>query len=367
MILLFGCQPSAEETGASDTDTDADTDSDTDTDTDTDTDSDTDTDVPRVAGDGGCWVEEGPPPEEGDATYYDYPVYISGTDRRFVSIQDGIWGAEEGDTVVVKAGTYLENIDFKGKAITVCSESGPWVTTIDGQELGSTVALRNWEGPESVLEGFTVTGGDGYEGHGGGVYVEWGSPTILHNVFVDNRAGIAGGVYVRNGAATVTNNIIVGNRALQGGGGFVCSACRGTFAYNTLYLNDAPDGPAAEYFWGVADFVGNILVVPDGSPFAIRWLDPREKIEWDSRYNLLWPDVPIVREGGDKPTWPSDEGWVFEDPLLVDPDGSDFSLGKGSPAIDAGPPDATDADGTRADLGAYGGPSGVWGAEASGG
>ncbi len=47
-------------------------------------------------------------------------------------------------------------------------------------------------------------------------------------------------------------------------------------------------------------------------------------------------------------------------PLLVDVEAGDWTLGPGSPAIDAGPPDALDPDGTRADLGAYGGPDGAW-------
>ena len=54
-------------------------------------------------------------------------------------------------------------------------------------------------------------------------------------------------------------------------------------------------------------------------------------------------------------------GNVSVDPLLVDPANGDFSLQVGSPAIDAGNPyGGTDPDGSRADLGAYGGPGGLW-------
>ena len=47
---------------------------------------------------------------------------------------------------------------------------------------------------------------------------------------------------------------------------------------------------------------------------------------------------------------------VYEDPLLT----PDFHLGAGSPAINAGDPDPqhNDGDGSRNDLGAFGGPQG---------
>jgi hypothetical protein len=38
----------------------------------------------------------------------------------------------------------------------------------------------------------------------------------------------------------------------------------------------------------------------------------------------------------------------------------DFHLAPGSPLIDAGDPDLVDPDGTRSDMGAYGGPGGAW-------
>ena len=73
---------------------------------------------------------------------------------------------EAGDEVVVRPGTYEERIDFLGKAITVRSEQGPDVTVIDGgspsnPDRGSVVVFENGEGPDSVLDGFTLTNGTG--------------------------------------------------------------------------------------------------------------------------------------------------------------------------------------------------------------
>jgi hypothetical protein len=51
-------------------------------------------------------------------------------------------------------------------------------------------------------------------------------------------------------------------------------------------------------------------------------------------------------------------GNVYADPMFVDPDNGDLRLQKGSPCIDAGAPWILDVDGTRSDIGAFGGPGG---------
>ena len=84
------------------------------------------------------------------------------------TIQAGIDAAVNGDTVLVAPGTYVEYIDFKGKAITVTSELGPDVTVIDGNQAGRVVTFNSGEGLDSVLEGFTIT--NGYAGYGAGIY-----------------------------------------------------------------------------------------------------------------------------------------------------------------------------------------------------
>ena len=48
------------------------------------------------------------------------------------TIQTAINVASSGDTVLVAPGTYTENINFLGKAITVKSAKGSSVTIIDG-------------------------------------------------------------------------------------------------------------------------------------------------------------------------------------------------------------------------------------------
>jgi nitrous oxidase accessory protein NosD len=79
----------------------------------------------------------------------------------YPAIQQAIDSSANGDTVIVKPGTYVENIDFKGKAITLQSEKGADVTTIDGNKTGSVVTCKSGEGPDTVLDGFTITNGSG--------------------------------------------------------------------------------------------------------------------------------------------------------------------------------------------------------------
>ena len=75
------------------------------------------------------------------------------------TIQQAIDAAAAGDTVLVSPGTYVENITFRGKAITVASERGPAVTIIDGNRTGSVVTFASGENRNAVLAGFTVRNG----------------------------------------------------------------------------------------------------------------------------------------------------------------------------------------------------------------
>ena len=74
----------------------------------------------------------------------------------YSTIQEAIDASSNGETIIVRPGTYVENIDFKGKAISVRSEQGAAVTTIDGSQAESVVMFRSREGPDSILAGFTL-------------------------------------------------------------------------------------------------------------------------------------------------------------------------------------------------------------------
>src|SRR5580658_9143730 len=87
------------------------------------------------------------------------------------TIQAGINAAVNGDTVLVAPGTYFENINFNGKAITVTSSGGPAATIIDGsRNLSPVTTFSPNETSNAVISGFTLQNGSE------GVYVQSASP-----------------------------------------------------------------------------------------------------------------------------------------------------------------------------------------------
>jgi len=107
------------------------------------------------------------------------------------TIQAGINAANDGDTVLVSPGTYVQSIDFNGKNIVVASlflTTGEVTyisgTVIDGNQSGSVVTFATSEGSDTVLEGFTIT--NGLAASGGGVYCSSSSPTIRNCTIVVN-------------------------------------------------------------------------------------------------------------------------------------------------------------------------------------
>jgi photosystem II stability/assembly factor-like uncharacterized protein len=97
------------------------------------------------------------------------------TERTFPTIQDAIDAANSGEIIEAQPGTYVESIDFLGKAITLRSATGdPADTIIDGAGAFRVVQCVSGEGPDTVLEGFTISGGnaDGSfpNDRGGGMY-----------------------------------------------------------------------------------------------------------------------------------------------------------------------------------------------------
>lgn len=208
------------------------------------------------------------------------------------TIQQAIGDCNEGDTVLVEPGEYLENIDFLGKEITVTSTNpeDPDIvagTIINGSGIGSVVTFANGEGRETVLTGFTITGGVGTDDNviiTEGSYLIWGagiccinsSPTILKNVVTDNvglydmegddsedwQLCYGGGICCVQSDAIIHRNTIKNNTAFAGGG-IMSYYSDAIISHNLIYDNSACIGGGVIMFSGT--LVNNTLTDNDAS------------------------------------------------------------------------------------------------------
>src|SRR5918995_2515914 len=135
------------------------------------------------------------------------------------TIQAAINASTDQDTIFVRPGVYFENIKFLGKSVSVVSEKGFAVTTIDGGQRDSVITYSG--GERGMLAGFTIHNGrSGYDtpgfGDGGGIRIAIGArPTILQNVITGNRACSGAGISASFSSPQILENLITEN--LQSG------------------------------------------------------------------------------------------------------------------------------------------------------
>ncbi|UCG58784.1 MAG: HEAT repeat domain-containing protein [Phycisphaerales bacterium] len=145
---------------------------------------------------------------------------------QYPTIQAAVDAAVDGDEVIIAPGRYTgdgnRDIDFSGKAMTVRSEGGPESCIIDCQgsedDRHRGFLFESGETANSVLQGFTITGGFVYTG-GGAIYCYRSSPTIRDCIIIRNTASEGGGIACLDSGVTVNECVITDNLATTSGGG----------------------------------------------------------------------------------------------------------------------------------------------------
>jgi predicted outer membrane repeat protein len=174
----------------------------------------------------------------------------------YETIQEGLDAASAGDTVLVLPGTYTgsgnRNLDFRGLGIVLLGESGASGTTIDCEEVDRAFLFDDGEGPDAVVEGFTVL--DGATGRGGAVRIDSSSPTMRACVFRDcTSTGDGGAILADQGAPAFDSCVFEDNSAEDRGGAVYLLRSPATFTGCSFARNSADYGGA---------FYGRLPAVP---------------------------------------------------------------------------------------------------------
>jgi hypothetical protein len=158
-----------------------------------------------------------------------------------------------GDTVVVGAGTYYENIFWPDcQGIKLIGEYGRDTTIIDGDSAGSVITCATGLDATTVISGFTIT--NGYAEAGGGIRCDLSSPTIFHCAILDNWAianpGYGGGICCRRSSPILVDDTIANNSAgninpggAGFGGGIACLDSSVPVVYRNTITDNGAGGP----------------------------------------------------------------------------------------------------------------------------
>lgn len=260
-------------------------------------------------------------------------IYVHPAEGLYHTIADGVTAAAEGDTVMVAPGDWASFI--VNKKVYIVSESGPDVTRITSGE----AVTFNDPGDGASISGFTVTLS------GIGIYVT----TACDHVRIENNI-ISGcglnGIYFSTvnssiNYCTISNNTISNN---VGNGIYFYTHRSG--GYTVTIHAQVINNIISNNNYGIIHESGGSY----GSGISCSFSN-----------NNLWNNTAGDTSGV---TVDSSTGNIFTDPFFVNPETADYHLKAASPCIDSGAVGSVynDPDGTRNNMGVYGGPgaAGFW-------
>lgn len=311
-------------------------------------------------------------------------LILTGEDSLIVApgetIQAAIDAASVGDTVYVDPGVYTENLRLRSGVNVVGSGYGSTILRgVGGTIPGVPTSVVNAAGTtNSRFEGFKITrsGRDidfiGVNINGGslllnnnwitgnrdGVRVSGGSPIIRNNIIDQNGSAsdsvLNYGIISLSATPLIANNLILSNTGAGIYLGWAASA-------GTQVINNTVDGNTDNGIWcyngANATIKNNIFSRNSTGISASHGSIPL--ISFNNVWGNTWRNYDSQSAGVANPG----PGDISADPsfdLLSSPP---YHLAITSPCINAGDPNPffNDLDGTRNDMGAFGGPSGVLG------
>lgn len=186
--------------------------------------------------------------------------------------------------------------------------------------------------------------------YGGGFELDDDHSAIRRCVLSGNRAAAGGGLHVNEVGSDVRVEAtrITGNHASERGGGIAFSGVVGpaVFSFVTIADNTARSTGGVDFAEAAA--MVDDSIVAGNSGVQVRFSAGGGALDWS------WSDIaPLVIAGMADPTGTG--GNLSADPAFA----GDYRLGGESPCRNAGDPVVEDRDGSRADMGSYGGPEGL--------